>query len=96
MGIWNNHGMAKDDEDIRDAISILGLWPDEMITLVEHSRREEWVWSQSAKDRRGQDKRKATLIAKHYRLRMLKWIDLAAQVEMEYEEEYGAFAPQGK
>jgi DNA-dependent RNA polymerase auxiliary subunit epsilon len=84
-----------DEEDVLDAIEILGLSTDEMAALVEHNRREAWVWTEIAKREKGQKKRKGNLIAKHFNLRMEKWIELVAQAEMEYEHEHGAFASEG-
>ena len=95
MGMWNTDGMDGEDDEVQDAIYILGLTPDEMTTLVEHARREAWVWAETAKHSKGQKKLKRNLIAKHFRLRMEKWIELVAQAEMEYEHEHGAFASEG-
>lgn len=91
MGLWNNHGMSTDDETIQQAIYDLGLTAEELGVLVEHARKESWVWTQVAEHQSGQQKRKSNLIAKHLRLRMEKWIDLTVQAEVEYESEYGAF-----
>jgi hypothetical protein len=92
MGLWNTHGMGDDEEEIQEALSTLALTPGEMEALVEHTRRENWVWTRMARHEKGQKKRKANLIAKYWNLRMEKWIDLTATAEMEYEEEYGVFA----
>lgn len=92
MGMWNNHGLGDDDEEIKASIDSLGLFPDELIALVEHARREVWVWTEIARHRKGQQKRKANLIAKFWQLRLDKWIELTAWAEMEYEHEFGAFA----
>jgi hypothetical protein len=91
MGLWNTHGMADDDELVQDAIDALSLNPGEMAALVEYNRGEQWVWQQVARRTRGQDKRQANLIVKHLGFRMEKWIDLVAKLEVEYEQEYGAF-----
>jgi hypothetical protein len=91
MGLWNTHGMADDDELVQDAIDALSLNPGEMAVLVEYNRGEQWVWQQVARRARGQNKRQANLIVKHLGLRMEKWIDLVAKLEVEYEQEYGAF-----
>lgn len=92
MGLWNNHGMDEDDEENDYAIRVLGINAGELTAMVECSRKEAWVWREIAKHKKGQDKRKANLIAKHMELRMEKWIDLAAKYEMEYEEARGIFA----
>jgi hypothetical protein len=92
MGMWNTHGMSKDDDCIWDAIEVLGLSYDEMTSLVEHCRKEVWVWSEVARRQRGQDKRKSNLISKYFQLRMDKWINLVVEAEMEYEHEHGEFS----
>lgn len=94
MGLWNVHGMDPNEDEVEYAIgTVLAMTPGEMTALVEHNRGEQWVWEQVARVKKGQEKRKANLIAKYHGLRMAKWIDLVAAVEMAYEEEHGAFAP---
>ena len=95
MGMWNTHGMNQDDEAVEEAIEILSLMPNELGALVEHARTEQWVFTQAARHAKGQEKRKLNLIAKFFGLRMEKWIDLMATIEMEYEHEHGMFAPEG-
>jgi hypothetical protein len=92
MGRWNHHGMDDDEEEVEYAISVLALLPQEMEALVEHCRREQWIWKQVAHHKKGQAKRKANLIANWLGLRMNKWIDLVAIAEVQYEEEHGMFA----
>jgi len=92
MGTWNTHGMDQDDEEVEYALNVLGLSSDELQALVEHCRREQWLWTQVARGQSGQRKRKSNLIAKHMGLRMEKWIDLAVQAEVAYETEFGEFA----
>jgi len=92
MGVWNTHGMNGDDELIWDSILVLDIMPHEMEALADYARREAWVWERIGQHKKGQDKRKCNLIAKHYRLRMAKWIELMVEAEMDYENEFGMFA----
>ena len=94
MGTWNTHGMDEDDEAVAEAVDILALSPKELETLVEYARAEQWIFTQAARRAKGQRKRKLNLIAKFFGLRMEKWIELTAAVEMEYEHEHGMFAPE--
>jgi hypothetical protein len=91
MGLWNTHGMSRDQEDLREAISILGLDADELVVLADNAAREAWVWGEMAKQTKGQKKRKCNLISGMWRRRARKWKELAAAEEAKITESENFF-----
>src|SRR5262245_47193656 len=86
MGLWNNHGMNPDNDLCDDAISILGLLPEEVMHLADYAERERWICEQMKKYEHGQKKRKLTLIERHWQRRCRRWKELAARLEHELTE----------
>jgi hypothetical protein len=89
MGLWNTHGMIKDDDDLEWAIAALGLNPEELDILSDNAKDQVWIFEQMAKHERGQDKRKLTLMAGFWRRRARKFKELAAREEAAISEEMG-------
>jgi hypothetical protein len=86
MGVYNTHGMFKDLDDIEWAIDALGMSPEELVVLADNAEKESWIYSQTAKHMKGQDKRKMNLMAGFWRRRTLKFKELAAAEESRMEE----------
>jgi|SRR5262245_54926557 len=87
MGVWNSHGMNADTEECEYALSILGMIPEEVMHLADYAERERWVCEQMKKSKKGQEKRKLTLIENHWKRRCRKWKELAAALEREISEQ---------
>jgi hypothetical protein len=86
MGVYNTHGMFKDLDDLEWAIDALGMSPEELVVLADNAEKESWIYAQTAKHMKGQDKRKMNLMAGFWRRRTLKFKELAAAEEARMEE----------
>jgi hypothetical protein len=94
MGMWNTHGMDEDNENLLDAISILGMTPEELVELSDYAEKQSWIMTQLGRQERGQQKRKCNLIAKHWQRRARKWKELAAAWEAEVAEQFEDAEPE--
>jgi hypothetical protein len=90
MGMWNTHGMHKDEDFQRDAISTLGFIPEELVMLADNAEKEAWIARKVAEHERGQKKRKGNLMAGYWTRRARRFKELAAALEQEVTEEIEA------
>jgi hypothetical protein len=89
MGLWNNHGMSKDEEEIEIAIDVLGLMPEELVILSDNAKDQAWIYERMRKHESGQRKRKLTLMIGFWKRRSRKLKELAAAEEDFYAQERG-------
>jgi hypothetical protein len=84
MGMWNTHGMVKDEEEQMDAVLALGLMPEELDALAVYCQGRSDISAEIATHSKGQDKRKLNLISKFWkrRYRQLKRLSALAEEEM--------------
>lgn len=93
---WQTHGMVDDEEEVMEAAEILGLLPDEVEALVEHSRFQKDLHLQLAKHHLTQERdarHKHREIANYYERRARRFKELEAALDKtltdsdEYREE---------